>query len=143
MPKPKLVRLPNWEERLNALVSERLRAPFRWGVHDCALWGADVVEALTGLDFGAPFRGIYSDAEGAAAALRAHGGGTVVRTFDRHLPRTLPAFARRGDLVRLPRGAAAPHGALGVVIGEVALFVADAGLIRVPASAWSMAWSVG
>lgn len=141
MTKKNLLRLPDWEDRLNALIADRRRAAFAWGRHDCALWGADVVAALTGEDFGAPFRGIYDDAAGAALALRAHGAGTLVKTFDAHLPRMPIAFARRGDLVKAvseDRG-----GAIGVVVGSDALFVHDLGLVRAPRARWTLAWRVG
>jgi hypothetical protein len=135
-------RLPDWEARLSALVRERMREPFRWGSHDCALWGADVVHALTGADFGDPFRGKYSDAEGAALALRQYGAGTIVRTFDKHLHRTPFAQAKRGDLVKLGKSDVAPMGAIGVCMGGFGLFVSDMGLERRPRSEWSLAWKV-
>lgn len=135
-------RLPDWEARLDALICERRLEPFRWGAHDCALWGADVVLALTGRDFGAPFRGRYTDAEGAALALRQYGAGTIVRTFNRHLRRTVPSLARRGDLVKARTSAAAPMGAIGVVFGSDALFVGDLGLVRLPRAQWALAWKV-
>lgn len=128
-------RLPDWEARLNDLIAERFSEPFRWGVHDCALWGADVVHALTGEDFGAAFRGKYEDAEGAAKALREFGAGTVVKTFDRHLRRKDKAFASTGDVVRTNN-----QGAIGVIYGGAALCVGDVGLIRAPA--WTIAWRV-
>lgn len=141
MRKEPLIRLPDWEARLNALIADRIRRPFEWGGHDCALWGADAVAAITGEDFGAAFRGSYDDASGAARALRNHGAGTLVRTFDRHLPRMHRAFARRGDLVKAK--ATDRGGAIGVVIGGDALFVDDLGLIRIPRAGWTLAWRVG
>lgn len=133
------MRLPDWDDRLSALIAERFDAPFAWGSHDCALWGADVVAALTGLDHGAAFRGTYSDARGAAAALRLHGAGTIVKTFDAHLTRCRPAFARRGDLVKA-------RASIGVAIGGDALFVGAEGerdgLVRLPRAEWSLAWRV-
>lgn len=129
----------DWQERLADLIDANRQTPFQWGVHDCALWGADVMEAQTGADFGAPFRGKYSDAEGAAEALRTFGAGTLIKTFDRHLERIAPAFAGRGDLVAKGRGRTA---AIGVCIGSEALFVGDDGLVRVPRSEWAAAWRV-
>jgi hypothetical protein len=136
------MRLPDWEDRLNALIEEREREPFRWGSHDCALWGADVVLALTGIDHGAAFRGKYDDREGAAAALREFGAGTVVRTFDAHLDRVLKPFAGRGDLARIRRSPEAPLASLGVVIGSDALCPGDMGLVRIPRARWTVCWRV-
>lgn len=132
-------RLPDWEARLHALILDRRDRAFEWGSNDCALWGADVVAALTGEDFGAPFRGTYTDAPGAAEALRLYGAGTIVRTFDAHLRRTARSFAARGDLVKA-------HGSIGVVYDADALFVGREGerdgLVRVPRAAWTLAWRV-
>lgn len=135
-------RLPDWEARLNALISERKKEPFKWGANDCALFGADVVLALTGDDFGEPFRGKYDDAQGAAEALRLYGAGTILRTFDRHLRRVHPAQARRGDVVRIGKSASAPLGAIGVCIGTDGLFLSDLGLERRPRAEWALAWRV-
>ncbi len=129
----------DWQERLADLIEARRLEPFRWGQHDCGLWGAAVVEAITGADFGAAFRGQYDDAAGAAEALRLHGGGTLIKTFDQHLERIAPAFAQRGDLVCKGRGRTA---AIGVCIGAEALFVGDDGLIRMARPDWSAAWRV-
>lgn len=135
-------RRPDWEARLSALIKARREQPFKWGEADCALWGADVVAAQTGADFGEPFRGKYENAEGAALALREWGAGTLTRTFDRHLHRTLPSLAKRGDLVKARKSPVSPQGAIGVVIGGDALFVGEQGLERLPRANWSLAWSV-
>lgn len=129
----------DWEARLAALIEARMDEPFRWGTHDCGLWGADAVEAQTGIDFAAGFRGTYSDAAGAAEALRTQGAGTIVKTFDQHLKRVPPAFAQRGDIVLKGRGRTA---AIGLCIGGEALFVSDEGLVRVGRGEWSAAWRV-
>lgn len=130
-------RVPTWEPRLHALIAGAMHRPFSWGSHDCALWGADVVLALTGTDHGAAFRGTYDDAAGAAAALRTHGAGTITRTFDRHLERITPGLAQRGDLVMIGNGRA---GSIGVCMGALGWFVSDEGLISKPRPEWSRAW---
>lgn len=129
----------DWQERLAALIEAKRDEPFRWGQHDCGLWGAAVVEAITGADFGAAFRGEYDDAATAAEVLRTKGAGTLGKTFDRHLHRIPPGFAQRGDLVCKGRGRTA---AIGVCIGDEGLFVGDEGLIRVSRAEWSRAWRV-
>lgn len=140
MTRPRLTRLADWESRLNEFTAERLHRPFEWGAHDCALFGADAVAAITGEDFGTLFRGRYRDAPGAALALREQGGGTLVRTFDRYLRRVPVAHARRGDL-------AMARGSIGLVMGGFALFVGEgdpeSGLQRIPRAEWRRAWAVG
>jgi len=133
-------RLIDWEDRLNALIEERMNAPFEWGLHDCALWGADAVLAQTGEDHGAAFRGKYEDAEGAALALREFGAGTIVRTYNAALSRRAVSLLRRGDIAMIGEGI---KGSVGVVIGGDGLFTDTDGLMRVPRSLWSRGWGVG
>jgi hypothetical protein len=128
-------RLPDWQDRLTLFIELRRSMAFAWGSNDCALFAADAVVAMTGVDFGAPFRGRYDDAAGAALALRDYGGGTLLRTFDRHLDRRAIAFAQRGDL-------AMARGAIGVIMGDHALFVSDCGIERIDRAEWQRCWAV-
>ncbi len=67
-------RVHDWQVRLARLFDERLRLPFHWGLHDCALWAADAVHACTGVDVAADLRGTYGTELQAARVLAAHGG---------------------------------------------------------------------
>ena len=133
-------RLPDWEDRLAAYLAGVRERPHAFGAHDCALHGAAAVEAVTGVDHGAPFRGRYTTERGAALALRRHGAGTIEATFDRHLASVPVALARRGDLVM-------SDGSIGVCIGGEAMLVGrdreTDGLVRVARRDWSKAWAVG
>ncbi len=60
----------DFAERLHAAVAARRGQPFQWGENDCALFACDLVEAATGVDYAAPFRGRYRTAAGAARALK-------------------------------------------------------------------------
>jgi hypothetical protein len=141
-----MTRLPDWEARLSAYLAEARSLPHAYGSHDCALHGANVVRAITGIDHGAPFRGRYSTARGALKVLRSIGAGTLEATFDAHLPVIPVAFAGRGDLVMAEES-------IGVCIGGDALFVGaegeQEGLVRLPrrnrvtgAPLWQKAWRV-
>ncbi len=130
-------RLPDWEARLSAYIAERAEMPFQWGVNDCALFGAGAVHALTGEDFGKPWRGKYSTEAGAAKALKRRGFDDVAGPFTQALGEPVAAaFARRGDIVS--------DGAnLGVMWAPGALFVGEAGLVRQPFVTLVRAWRVG
>jgi len=52
--------------------------PFEWGTHDCALFAAACVAAMTGMDFAETYRGKYNSARGAATALGELGAGTLL-----------------------------------------------------------------
>lgn len=65
-----LERKQYWDTRaLNDFLITRAHAPFAWGGNDCALFVADAVQAMTGIDIAEDFRG-YSDEAGAYAAIR-------------------------------------------------------------------------
>lgn len=93
-------RFPDWPQRLYAAIEQRRRLPHAWGSNDCALMAADLVRAMTGEDFGAPFRGRYSDADGARAILAALGHPDLASLADSFLPRL--ERPRRGDVLLLP-----------------------------------------
>ncbi|MCW7541878.1 hypothetical protein OOT46_29195 [Aquabacterium sp. A7-Y] len=92
-----LVRFGDWPERWARLVAARLRVPFEWGRHDCALWAADVVHALTGFDPGADLRGTYASALQAARVVRARGGLAAIATAALGPP-CPPLGVRVGDI---------------------------------------------
>jgi hypothetical protein len=60
-----------WDTReLERFLLARAPMPFKWGSNDCALFVADAVLAMTGVDIAADFRG-YVDEPGAFQAIRA------------------------------------------------------------------------
>lgn len=133
------LRTGDWERALSAYLAECEGRPYAYGEHDCGLFAAGAVLAMTGSDPAEPFRGRYCSKWSAAEALRDHGAGTLEATLDGLFPEVPIGFARRGDL-------AWHEGSVGVVYGAVALFVGDvdgaARLIKVPRAAWEKAWAV-
>lgn len=135
------VRLARWEPRLRLYLEEQRHAPFAWGRNDCALFVAGAVAAMTGVDLAAAFRGGYSDARGAAAALKAHGAGTLRATVTALLgPALHPARAMRGDVVECRK-------ALGVCTGGWFWMVGEnehgqPGLLRLPMTLAERIWHV-
>jgi hypothetical protein len=120
---------------LNAYVEAVAGVDYAYGRHDCGLFCAGAVEAMTGDDPAAAFRGAYEDATGAAKVLRDKGAGTLVGTVASLFDEKPPAFAQRGDIVWNGE-------AIGLCFGPVALFVSDGGLTRVARSEWERAFSV-
>jgi hypothetical protein len=131
------MRLPDWEQRLSDYLAAARDRAHAYGSHDCALHGASAVQAMTGEDPLAAYRGHYSTELGAARALRRLGvkQATLEATFDALFSPIPKALAGRGDLVMA-------DGSIGVCIGGEALFVSDDGLVRVVRAAWSKAWRV-
>src|SRR5579864_5172264 len=104
-----LTRVAHWDTRaLYNFLRERAREPFAWGKNDCALFVADAVEAMTGVDIAAEFRGLYQSEEEAFALIRTVTGGEGIEAAAawcaaRHNLEEFayPLGARRGDLVTL------------------------------------------
>lgn len=95
-------RLPDWQTRLGDLIGQRMRAPFAWGRHDCVMFAADAVLAVTGADLAQGLRGTYTTADEAAAVLQQHGG--LIELCIRRLGPVVPVtLAQPGDvgLVRM------------------------------------------
>lgn len=101
--RPAAARLPDWQTRLAALVAQRMRHPFIWGVHDCCLFAADAVLACTGQDLAADLRGTYSTQAQAGELLAARGG--IIKLASGRLGRvTPPALAQAGDVALADMG---------------------------------------
>lgn len=131
-------RLPDWQTRLAALCADRQAAPFVWGEHDCCLWAADAVQALTGLDFASAWRGSYATAAEAARLLADLGGVRAIASAA--LGEPVPAaFAAVGDVVLIEQGG---RELLAVCNGGTALCVGPDGLAPMGMEAALAAWKV-
>lgn len=93
-----LERLPDWNTRVANALADRAARPFAWGVNDCAIFAADVIEAATGHDLAAPYRGRYRSRRGASLTLKANGWASLADLADSLLPRQADHL-RRGDIV--------------------------------------------
>jgi hypothetical protein len=94
-----LIRRKDWRSRLTAAVDGFRGVPFAWdGIHDCGMFFAAGVEAVTGVDIAAPLRGRYWSKSGAFRALRDLGFEDHVAYVASILPELgNPAMARAGD----------------------------------------------
>ncbi|MBB5709448.1 DUF6950 family protein [Sphingomonas xinjiangensis] len=136
-----LSRAPDWEERLSVYLDRVRDEPFKWGSHDCALFAAGAVKAMTGTDPAADFRDTYTNRTGAAAALQEHGAGTLLKTVTSWLGEPKhPAFAQRGDVVIKDRNT------LGVCVGLHSWFVGEEhgaqGLVALPTANCTKAFTL-
>lgn len=109
------MRYPDWQARLVAYLSATAALIQEPGVHDCALFPAGAVEAMTGVDLAADWRGTYSSFEEGLNALKAAGFADHIDLVARHFAEIAPAFAQAGDLAVVD-GLLGPS--LGVVQGE-------------------------
>lgn len=119
-------RLPDWQPRLIAYLAAASRKPFTAGAHDCALFTAGAVEAMTGLDPAAKWRGKYKTIKAGVAALRRKGHADHVGYVASMFEEVTPAFAHVGD-IGVVEGAFG-FGALGIVQGEGVYVLTEQGM---------------
>lgn len=125
-----MTRQKGWQGRLAAFLASVARTPFSPGTHDCALFAAGAVEALTGVDLAADWRGRYHTLRGGVRVLRRAGYADHIALARSHFPAT--TTPRPGDLavVSTPDGPA-----LGVVQGLMIYAPAAIGWALVPLDA--------
>ena len=115
-------RLPDWPERLAALITAAEHRPFDAARWNCARFALAAVVACTGQRPAWQHRPSLAEMADTAGC-----------------PRVPVPFARAGDVVL-----AADPDRLGVVLDAGrAAFVGPAGLLRLPITACTIAWKVG
>lgn len=133
------MRFQDWPERLAKFIDQDHK--FDWSTCNCALFAADAVHAITGTDFGEPYRGPKTK-RGMVGKLKRVCGGGVEDAVTRELgqPLSTPLLAKRGDVVSADLG---DGPALGVCTGSQGLFISETeGLVKVPSKLWRNAWGV-
>lgn len=110
------MRVPGWEDRLRRVIIVDQHKPFAWGRHDCILFAARCIEAVTGEDPAAEHRGTYDSAIGAMRLLKALGFATPADAIGSRFEEVHPITCRSGDIVSYPMPEAG--NVLGVVFGE-------------------------
>ncbi len=125
----KLIRYTDWRQRLIEYLGKASRQPFVEGEHDCALFLANGVRAMTGQDFAAPYRGRYTTTKCGMRILKKAGFDDHIDLAAHHLVERPVAMARAGD------GAVVPTDdgpALGIVQGEGVYVLGPSGMGVVP-----------
>lgn len=131
----RLARVPDWRPRLVAYLEEVRTRPFAYGTHDCALFAAGAVQAMTGHDLAAEFRGQYASLkEGLKLAKGSH-----LQILRQHFESIPTAFAAVGDLALIGE---VGFPALGIFEGEMILVLREDGLGLISRAAATQAWKV-
>lgn len=130
-------RLPDWPQRLDAFIESRRGTPFAYGSHDCCLFSAGAVEAITGENVAARWH--YTNEIGARRLMAKWGGVDGLVTAALGDP-CHPSQAGRGDIVmaELTNGET-----IGVCLGAVCAFAEEPqGVALRPRSLILKAWKV-
>ncbi|MDE2099248.1 MAG: hypothetical protein KGL39_18485 [Patescibacteria group bacterium] len=145
-----LQRAQHWATRaLHHFLIERAKTSFAWGTHDCALFAADGILAMTGVDIAADFRGKYHDEASAFALIRQLTGGSTVADAAAWCAKKsgmpewkFPLLAQRGDLVVLEESGRLIAG-LVHLSGRHLVCAGENGLHRLPVTDIRRAWHAG
>lgn len=123
------MRRPDWRGRLDLYVNEVRRLPFSPGTHDCALFVAGAIEAMTGEDPAAELRGRYRTLEEGLVLLQSQGFIDHVDAAAARFERIPREMAQIGDLAVVK--AEAEGRALGLVGGHRVFVVGHRGMLTV------------
>ena len=122
-------RLPDWRPRLSAYLAATGARAFRPGSHDCALFAAGAVEAMTGMDGAAQWRGAYRSLDDGQLLLQQAGYDDHVALVAAHFPEVHPSQGAVGDLAALPGADGSP--ALGIIQGASVYVLQPSGVALV------------
>lgn len=136
-----LTRLPDWQTRLHRYLCATRGRAIEPGQHDCCLFAAGSIDAQTGVDLAAPYRGRYATFSGGRRVLRRAGHADHIALIAAHLPEAHPSQALAGDIAIVPTGEGP---ALGVVQGAVVYVLqAAGGIALVPMAVVQRLFKVG
>jgi hypothetical protein len=93
-----MMRVKGWEQRLVRCTIAKMREPWKWGTHDCAIFAADCILAVTGEDLAEDFRGQYDTEAEAWRFLASLGYEDLAQLASSRLPEIKPRDATRGDI---------------------------------------------
>lgn len=132
-------RRTDWRRRLIGYLSAAARRPFAEGEHDCALFAAGGVAAMTGEDPAAAWRGRYTTTRGGIRVLRKDGYADHVAVAAALFEEVPVAHAFAGDLAVVETEGG---DALGIVQGAWIYVLTARRLALVPLSAGRCAFHV-
>jgi hypothetical protein len=125
---------------MHKAIDAKKETTFKWGSHDCCMFAADVVQAMTGEDWASEFRGKYSTKDGAIEALQTIGKGSLYHTIRGKFGNPKPlAQAKRGWLMGKKTG---DWLALGICTGTHTLFAHKKGWNEVKTLECDYAWEI-
>ena len=89
----------DWPQALSNACHKYKDTPHEWGTHDCVIFCAKVVEAMTGEDLIADLKGQWTTQIGAARVIKSNGFDSLDEMVSDYLPEKPLPFIGRGDIV--------------------------------------------
>lgn len=134
-----LTRKQDWQLHFEKCVSDNYNKKFEWGTHDCWLWSANLVLAITGEDIAKEYRGKYNSARTALEIIKTYGGISELCTKYVGKEPVSPLFASVGDLVLIEY---LRQEAMAICDGRTVLTTGSDGLLSLPISTTIKAWRI-
>lgn len=134
-----------WRARFEAVIDDVKARPFDWSSHECVIGlCANTIQAITGVDLAAEYRGKFHDALSAARVMKGAGFsnlGDLAASFLEEYEGG-PAQAKIGDIVAIPDDTVFGY-SLGVVNGERVFVLTEHGMGTVDLLTATRAFRVG
>ena len=142
-------RKEHWATRdFHQFLIDHASKSFEWGSHDCALFAANAVQAITGTDIADDFRGKYTTQLGAFRTISKVTSGSTVADAAAYCAakhdlteHEHPLMAKRGDLVVINNGGDLIAGVVHLN-GRHVVSVSETGLMMLPITNIVRAWSL-
>lgn len=131
------MRRNDWVDQMWAIIEAHSSAQFEWGVNDCCLFTARVIDAMTDTDHELDLQAAYSDEATALAYIASHGG--LQDAVSSHLGEPAEGRALRGDAVMVDGGEGY---AIGICTGSTVACLQQQGLIHLPRSEILARWAI-
>lgn len=132
-----MVRRHDWASRMFDVAQAHEGRDFSWGVNDCCLFVARVVDAMTDSDFEAQILSRYSDEATARAFILEY--GLLEVAVSHYLGEPVTRSPQRGDACLIHGG---EDYALGVCLGSHVAAMGPTGLRMLPLSEVIKVWPV-
>jgi len=131
------MRRDDWVEQMWTTIEAAAQTPFAWGQHDCCLFAASVVDAMTDSAHVADLQTRYTD-EATALAFIADEGG-LESAVSGYLGEAKTGRPQRGDVVMFE---GEQGDTIGVCTGRDLVAAGPDGLVIVPKNATVKFWSI-
>lgn len=133
------MRSPDWQLKFADATREAHSKRFKWGEHDCCLWVADCVLAITGKDFAVTWRGKYSDEQGAYELIKSGESLTKMVSSVLGLEPVHPNFGNVGDVALVFTGG---KEALAICNGSSVLIPSRTRMVSLPMTSVKKIWKI-
>ncbi|MEL6754937.1 MAG: hypothetical protein AAFP81_00765 [Pseudomonadota bacterium] len=125
------MRRSDWQQKLSQEAIRLQNTPYEFGEHDCILFAANCVLAMTGRDLADDIRGRYKTEIGAARIIKNEGFSSLGDMIADRLPEIELREVGRGDVVLCD----GPYGEFAaMVVGKTCVSPGRNGMIHIPVS---------